>query len=93
VVGCDAVEGLVPEEFPIAQAPPGQVPALTEFVLQITAFTESPGSFHPTLKVTVLGTFTGSGESEADVIEGGAFTTVKVEAVPEQAFRESQANA
>ena len=78
----------------MAQLPPGQVPADTELVLQMTDFTESPGSDHATLKVTFEPAGAGSGLSEAETIVGAPFCTVKVpDDEDEQALDASQANA
>jgi hypothetical protein len=90
----DAAEGLVPDRLPIPQAPPGQLPALTWLVLQITARTESPGSVHDVLNVVALPAVIGSGESETDETVGARFCTVNVpESEEEQDPAASQAKA
>jgi hypothetical protein len=90
----DAVEGLDADRLPIPQAPPGQLPALTWLVLQITARTESPGSVHDVLNAITLPAVIGSGESETDEIVGARFCTVNApDTEEEQDPAASQTNA
>lgn len=89
------VAGLVVPKEPVAQAPPGHVPLLTASVLQMTAFTLSPVSVQPTVKVCVAPTATGSGESATVPMAGGLLgaLTVKVPWIEDEQLFRSQAKA
>ncbi|MDQ4144999.1 MAG: hypothetical protein M3198_14915 [Actinomycetota bacterium] len=87
------MDGLVEDKFPLAQVPLWQFADTTQFVLQTTARTESPGSTQPILKATAEPAVTGSGESMADVMVGAPSTRNVPEIEPEHALAASQAKA